>query len=198
VVGTAVSPNGRWLYATSEQGVGVPRPSSPSFTAGGYGTLSVIDVARAERSPASSVVATVVAGCSPVRVAVSPDGRDVWVTARGSDSLLAYSASRLVTDPSHALLAAVRVGEAPVGVALAADGREVVVADSNRFSVPGETANLAVIDTAAALDGRSGVVAVVRTGLFPRDLAVSPDGHTLLVTNYVSGQLEAVDLADVP
>ena len=104
VVGMAVSPDGKWLYATSEVAAGD----------GPYGTVSVIDVQRAETSPASAVVATAAAGCGTVRVAASPDGRVVWVTARESDDLLAFSASALRTEPHHALLALVRVGEAPV------------------------------------------------------------------------------------
>jgi DNA-binding beta-propeller fold protein YncE len=75
----------------------------------------VISVAEAERDPARAVRATVPAGCSPVRVVVSADGRTVWVTARESDDLLAFSAGSLLNDPSHALLAVVPVGEAPVG-----------------------------------------------------------------------------------
>lgn len=113
-VGLAVSPDGRWLYATSELAA-----SAQAHVGGpGPGTLSVINLHRAETDPAASVVATVTAGCSPVRVVTSADGRVIWVTARGSDRLLAFSASRLHTDPARALLASVEVGEAPVGLAL--------------------------------------------------------------------------------
>jgi len=52
----------------------------------------------------------VAAGCQPVRVAVSPDGRTVWVTALQSDALLGFSAAGLLGDPSRALQAVVRVG----------------------------------------------------------------------------------------
>ena len=37
----------------------------------------------------------------------------------------------------------------------------------------------------------------VRAGLFPRDMTLAPDG-TLLVSNFDSGQVEAVDMATVP
>jgi DNA-binding beta-propeller fold protein YncE len=111
-VGLAVSPDGRWLYGTSEgKGPGTD-----------VGTLSVISVPMAESDPVASLVARVTAGCEPVRVITSADGSVVWVTARASDALLAFSAGRLRTDPTHALLADVRVGEAPVGLALAKRG----------------------------------------------------------------------------
>jgi hypothetical protein len=50
------------------------------------GTLTVINLRRADIDPAGSVVSTVVAGCGPVRVSTSADGRVVWVTARVSDA----------------------------------------------------------------------------------------------------------------
>jgi len=89
-VGLAVSPDGRWLYATSEVACGGAR--------GGLGSLSVISVPRAATDPAHAVVSTVAAGCQPVRVITSASGQVVWVTARGSNALLGFSAGRLRTD----------------------------------------------------------------------------------------------------
>jgi DNA-binding beta-propeller fold protein YncE len=186
-VGVAVSPDGRWLYATSE--------SSATMT---QGTLSVISLAKAERDPAHAVVATVGAHCSPVRVVVSSDGNVVWVTARESDQLLAFSAGKLRTDPKHALLAAVRVGESPVGLALTGGGRDVVVADSNRFGAPGARAKLTVVSAAAALAHRPAVLGTIRAGSFPREMALEPNGLTLLVGNFASDQLEAVAAGNLP
>jgi DNA-binding beta-propeller fold protein YncE len=133
------------------------------------------------------------AGCQPVRVITSADGTEIWVTARASDDLLCFSAARLASDPARALVSAVRVGEAPVGLAAVRGGSVVVVADSNRFGARGAEADLDVVSVAAALSGGPAVVGHVRSGLFPRDMTVAPDG-TLLVSNFSSGQLEAVVL----
>lgn len=191
VVGMAVSPDGDWLYATSEIASGsTTRPA-------GHGTLSVIDLHRAIVHPATSVMATVPAGCDPVRVVTSADGGQVWVTARESDALLCFDAARLRHDPAHALLAVVRVGAAPVGLALVRGGTLVVVADSDRFSRNG-AADLAIVDVRAALAGRPAVLGRVRAGKFPRDMAATPDGSSLLVTNYASRQLETVAVASLP
>jgi DNA-binding beta-propeller fold protein YncE len=133
-----------------------------------------------------------------VRVVVSSDGSVVWVTARASDTLLAFSASRLRSRPAHALLAAVRVGEAPVGLALVNGGSRIVVADSDRFDVQGKTATLAVVSVPKALAGRPALLGYLPAGQFPRDMAVVPGGRTLLVGNYISGQLESVNLAHLP
>ena len=144
------------------------------------------------------MVATVDAGCSPVRVITSPDGRVVWVTARGSDRLLGFSAARLLTDPGHALIASVEVGEAPVGLALVDGGSRIVVADSNRFSArrASPASSLAVVRRVAL--AQPALLGYLPAGGFPREMALEPDGRTLLVTNFSSGQLEAVGVADLP
>jgi DNA-binding beta-propeller fold protein YncE len=187
VVGLAVSPDGRWLYATSELAANARGQVAT-------GTLSVISIPMAGSDPAHSVVANVPAQCSPVRVAVSPDGQTVWVTARGSDDLLAFSATKLRNDPTHALTAAIRVGAAPVGLALADSGRLVVVADSNRFNQPGAHTDLSVVDAADALEGRPAVIGTIPAGGFPREMSLEGSGTTLLVSNFTSDQLEAVQL----
>jgi len=190
-VGLAVSPDGRWLYATSEVAAG-------GSASGGQGTLSVISLDRAETDPAASVVSTVDAGCSPVRVITSADGGVVWVTARESDRLLGFAAARLRTDPARSLIASVEVGEAPVGLALADGGTRIVVADSNRFDAPNAASSLAVVSVPAALAGQPGLTGYLPAGGFPRQMALEPDGETLLVTNFSSQQLEAVSVADLP
>jgi DNA-binding beta-propeller fold protein YncE len=190
-VGLAVSPNGRWLYSTSEVG----RPGTRGGGSGEVGSLSVISISSAEHDPAKSVVASTSAGCNPVRVVVSSNGRNVWVTARASDDLLAFSASRLVADAKQAELASVRVGEAPVGLALVDHDTRVIVADSNRFDAPGSHSELTVVSTKSALAHRPAIIGTVRAGLFPREMALEPAGTVLLVGNFGSGTLESLHVA---
>jgi DNA-binding beta-propeller fold protein YncE len=187
-VGLAVSPDGRWLYSTSEL--------ANSHTE--VGTLNVISVRRAESDPPTSVVATAPAGCNPVRVVTSAGGSVIWVTARASDALLAFSAAKLRTDRGHSLLADVEVGEAPVGLALARDDSLVVVADSDRFGAPGHAASLAVVSVADALASRPALVGYLPAGQFPRDMAAGQGGSTVLVANFSSDQLEVVNAAALP
>ena len=181
-VGLAPSPDGRWLYVTSEL-------ASPTAD---HGVLSVIDLDR------GSVIATVAAGCSPVRVAISPDGAVVWVAARESNAVMAFSAGALVSDPEHALLATVPVGQAPVGLAVLAAGEHIVVADSNRFLVAGSRSDLSIIDAKAALRGDPAILGTIPTGDFPRGLSVAADGRTLLVANFNSKTIQSIDLGGVP
>jgi DNA-binding beta-propeller fold protein YncE len=190
-VGLAVSPDGRWIYAASESAQG-------AATAQAAGTVTVIGLRQAEIKPSDAVAGTVSAGCSPVRVVTSADGKVVWVTARGSDAVLAFSAAALRTDPGHALLARVQVGEAPVGLALSGDGQRLVVADSDRFSAKGATANLAVVNVRAALAGRPALLGLIPAGAFPREMTVIPRTDTLLVTDYLAERVQAVNLATAP
>ena len=193
-VGMAISPDGRWLYATSELASAHPRPRQAT----GQGTVQVMSLSRAETSPATAVLARVPAGCGPVRLAVSGSGQVIWVTARESDAVVAFSAARLRTDPGRALLAWQRVGEAPVGLALVGNGTRLVVADSNRFNAAGRQASLAVVSTAAVLAGRPALLGYLPAGQFPRDVFAPPGGQQVLVANYDSQRLETVWVPALP
>ena len=118
------------------------------------------------------------------------------MTARASDDLLCFSAARLVSDPAHALVTIVRVGEVPVGLAAVRGGSLIVVADSNRFGASGARSDLDVVNVAAALSGGRAVVGHIPSGSFPREMTVLQNG-TLLVSNYTSDQLEAINVASI-
>jgi DNA-binding beta-propeller fold protein YncE len=185
--GLRVSSDGKWLYVASEA-----RNASTQ-----QGTLTVLDLHKAETKPPSSVVATVNAGCAPLRVIDSANGSAVWVTASGSDEVVGFSGPKLLSDPQHAIIARVRVGAEPFGLTFINNENRIVVADSNKSAAAGAKPDLMVIDTAAALAGRPALLGVVPSGDLPRQFAVSPDGKTLLVTNSDSGQLEAINATDV-
>lgn len=201
-VGEAVSPDGHWLYLTSEARASARTPRHPlsdSRCPGDPdslpGVVQAISIAAAEHHPSSAVRVTADAGASPVRVVLSPGGKVAWVTARGSNALLGYATSRLTTGRPP-LIADVRVGSAPVGVILVDGGRLAVVADSNRFAGRGAQW-LSVVSTQAALAGRPALAGQIRAGSFPRQFALSPDGRTLYVTNFASHQLESVQVAEL-
>jgi serine/threonine protein kinase/DNA-binding beta-propeller fold protein YncE len=186
--GIALSPDGRYAYVASNL-------AAPNTAAG---VVNVIDVRKAEQRPGSALVAAVPAGCRPSRVAVSASGSQVWVTANGSNAVLGFAASRLISDPRHALVARVTVGQAPLGLIITADGRRVVVADTNRNPQPGSMSGLAVVGTQQALAGQRAVLGYLPAGATPRQFALEPDGHTLLVTDADSARLQTFNLADLP
>lgn len=195
VVGTALSSDGRILYATSET-------ASTNTT---QGTLSVVDVETLKTDPSKALITKVAAGCGPVRVLVSRDDQRVWVTARESNALLAFDASKLISDQSAALLASVQVGTSPVGLRFAgANERRILTANSNRFassdpSLYGNaTTGLSVVDVDAAIRGEQANLGQIPTGLFPRELAISPNGKTILVSDYGSLMIQAIDVSTLP
>ncbi|MBV9928991.1 MAG: beta-propeller fold lactonase family protein [Acidobacteria bacterium] len=199
------SPDGRWLYTTSQiapenlkwpieckpEGQD-PAKAQPRFP---QGAIIVVDVGRAAADPANSVVASVQAGCSPVRLAISPDGSRAYVTARNSNALLAFNTAKFLADTVNARVGTVPVGTSPVGVAVANGGRQVFVTNSNRFAREQNVRQtLTVIDAARVSEGAAAVVGTVPAGIFPREFGRAPDGQTLFVANYLSSELEVIDL----
>ena len=207
-VSLAFSHDQRYLFVTSEASPpnlrwpAVCAPETPSHRLGSTedaeGAVQVVDVAKARTEPAGAVVSTVPAGCSPVRVAVSPDGEVVYATARGSNSLLAFNAAKLVSDPEHARIEMVPVGPAPVGLAVAEGGSKVVVTNSNRFAGFKHAQYLTVVDAARISEGQAAALGTIPAGVFPRDICVSADGRTIFVTNFLSDTLMLLDLDRIP
>jgi len=202
-VGLALSSNDEYLFITSEV---LPKLHSSATCrsegqkGGTYepdGALEVVSIARLQPKPEKAIVGAVTAGCSPVRTALSERGDRLYVTARASDALLVFDPAALVSDPAHALLATVPVGNAPVGVALLDQGRRVVVANSGRFGGAGGR-DLTVVDASRVDQGGDAVVGTVAVGHFPRELHVTDDGKTLLVTDFDSDQIELLSIDQLP
>ena len=148
--------------------------------------------------PAGVVLKKISAGCGPDRVAVSGDGRTVWVSVGGGNAVVAFSAAKLLSDPAHALLARVAVGQRPLGLVLVNRGAHLIVADSNRDNAPGSGAGLAVIDVQQALHRQPALTGFLRTGSTPRQFALEPGGGTLLVVDTGSGQVQAMKIGRLP
>jgi DNA-binding beta-propeller fold protein YncE len=199
------SPDERYLYTTSEaaaEGWGWPvactaENSGSDVLKNPEGAVVVVDVTRAKTDPTNSVIAKIPAGCSAVRLVISPKGDRAYVTARNSNALLAFDTAKFISDAAHARIGTVPVGVAPVGVAVVNHGTQVVVTNSNRFG--GRGANdkqyLTVIDAAKVTSGAGAVLGTIPAGGFPRELRVTSDGRTLLLTNFASSSLEIIDLA---
>lgn len=200
------SPDQKWLYTTSQIAPRSlnwpleckPEGEDPTKATPKYptGAIIVVDVARAETDPAHSVVAHIPAGCSPVRLAITPGGDRVFVTARNSNALLGFETGKLIADSSHALIGSVPVGTSPVGVAVVNDGKLVIITNSNRFSSDQTVRQtLTVIDATKVNSGPTAIMGSIPAGVFPREFGSSPDGRTLYVANYGSKELEVIDLA---
>jgi YVTN family beta-propeller protein len=200
-VGLAVSPDDAHLFVTNEQAkAGTPgyNPNActlPAGTLGPQGTITVVDVRRAEISPSTSVVSRAYAGCVPVRMELSRTGDIGWVSARASNQLEAFSVERLLVDPAQALIATTPVGPAPVGLQLFAEGRLIAVANSNRFTpAPG---SVSIVSTKRALNHQPATQKTFNVGLFPRQWALSGDGTLLLLTEFSASRLDIFEVPDL-
>ena len=204
------SRDGRFIYITSQwapESYGWPieckreanNPTSDTTSVNPQGAIHVVDVARAIKDPARSIVANVRAGCSAVRLVVAPKGDRAYVSARNSNALLAFDVAKLRTDTLHALVGRVPVGPAPVGVAVVNSGRAVIVTNSNRFAGgAGDQQTLTVIDAAKVGSGGRAIIGAIPAGAFPREMRVTSDGRTLMLTNFGSRSISMIDLARIP
>jgi DNA-binding beta-propeller fold protein YncE len=192
-VGIELSPDGKLMYVTS-----MHKTDPKIEQVGGIGFVSVIDTQKAETDPAHAVKEKVTAGCNPVRVIISPDGKTAWVTVRESDALLGFDTAKMLSDPKHALVARVDICSNPIGETFAADHTRVVAACSDLDQNIEGKQGLAIVNTKAALEGqnRTAYTGMVLTGGLPRQFTVR--GDALMVTNYGAGQLLAIDVNDLP
>jgi DNA-binding beta-propeller fold protein YncE len=163
------------------------------------GAIHIVDAEKAKTDPANAIVGNVPAGCSAVRLVLSPSGDRAYVTARNSNMLLAFDVAKLRADPTHALIGRVPVGSSPVGIAVVNGGRQVIVTNSNRFAGSADDhQNLTVIDASRIASGAGAIIGSIPAGAFPREMRVTSDGRTLILTNFGSRTIEMIDLARIP
>ena len=186
-LGIAASPDDRWLYEVSES---AQRTSGPS-----RGALDVINLKTAVTDPARSVIASTAVPCAPVRLALSPAGTTVWVTAKNANALLGFSAPALRTHPALALVSVTRVGAQPLGVGVTDAGRKVLVADSNLSHSPKARSGVSVIDIASP--GTPKLLGTIPTGKLADAISVRST-NLALVTSSDSNQLDTLDLSRLP
>jgi YVTN family beta-propeller protein len=164
--------------------VAAPTPAPPTGAALPSPAAVIVPKTTVSRLPLTqrvasvsrpAVVGTIRVGAVPQGLAVSPDGRTVFVANQGSRILsVVDAASRRVTP--------VPLRNKPRFVATSRDGRLVFVSmyeDDNRTG-----SGVAVVDAA-----RRKVVRYLATGLQPYTLSVAPDGK-LWVPIHSEGRLE--------
>lgn len=123
-------------------------------------------------------------------LAVSADGRRLWVSGGGSDRILAYDidiATGVITaSPARTIEIVAMRGRAYVsGLALRGSGAELVALHMFEHALVRYDAN-----TGAEL-GRIGL----EDGSTPYDLVITPDGATAFVSLWAASQVVPVDLA---
>ena len=113
---------------------------------------------------------------SPYNMAVSPDGKDLYVVARDADQLLRIDAS------TGKVTKRIGVGQKPHSVLISNDGKYAYV--SNQWSD-----NVSVVDLHT-----NKTDTLLATGNGPSGLAFSNDGKSLYAVNSFSSSLSVIDL----
>lgn len=179
----------------------------------GSGSLSVLDLVKGEK------ITDVDTGAGSEGVAVSPDGREIWVTARQADELVIVDATSLSVVKRIAMpgmpIRVVFARDGDMAYVTCARGGEVVAIDAvthtvrarHRIDLPlasGAAArplyaklssgSVAPVGIVAALDGRSIYVSATMA-----DAVVQLDAKTLQVlrTILVAGEPDGAGITDV-
>ena len=168
------------------------------------GLLTIIDVGKATRGDGQgSILVSIAAGCSPVRVVETANGKYIWVATRGLNlnlpgtqpgpgpgtsgyQVLVFDVSKLLSKSLNEVNDALvgfgdSGGTAPVGLALFDNDRMLAVANSNRFfsklPQPAGDTNVAILDVTKPQSPT--VIATIpptptSADMFPRDVTLGP------------------------
>jgi 6-phosphogluconolactonase len=159
--------------------LGSPSASSSDvsqYSIGGQGQLSPL------------TPATVAAGRFPNGVAVTPDGRSVYVSNGNGDTVNQYDVDPMTGALSPKTPATVATGSQASGVAVAPDGKSAYVVAYDDKAV----FQYDVDPVSGALSPKT--PATVATGTGPGDIAVAPDGKSAYVTDASSNEVSQYDL----
>ncbi|MFZ0289304.1 MAG: beta-propeller fold lactonase family protein [Candidatus Sulfotelmatobacter sp.] len=113
---------------------------------------------------------------SPIEMALSPNGRLLYVVCQASDEL------RVVELASGKIVSTVSVGHVPRGIVLSPDGRHIYV--TNAWS-----------DTVSVIDATAlRVVRTLPTGFEPTGIVCDRSGVTLYIANRLSSDISVIDV----
>ena len=141
------------------------------------GVLAVALLAIAARpAPRQSVALTKQRYLSPIEMAMSPDGRLLYVVCQDSDEV------RVIDVASSKVIGTIPVGHMPRGVAQSPDGGQLYV--TNAWS-----------DTVSVIDTKLlKVVQTLPTGFEPSGVILDSSGTTLYVANRLSSDVSVIYL----
>jgi YVTN family beta-propeller protein len=115
---------------------------------------------------------------SPTALAVSPDGKVLYVACATANRVVCFDAS------NQTVLNSIPMPEPPMGLTLSSNGAELFVACAAPES------KVCVVDTA-----RAAIVKTITAGHTTMDPVLAPDGKTLYVCNRFNNDIGVIDLA---
>jgi YVTN family beta-propeller protein len=138
--------------------------------------FAVILLAAAAKPAAKQAGALRERYLSPIEVALSPDGRLLYVVCQDSDEV------RVVEVSTSKVITSIPVGHVPRGIALSRDGRWLYITNAWSDSV-------SVIEVASLKAAQT-----LPTGFEPTGVVVDRSGDTLYVANRLSSDISVIDL----
>jgi 6-phosphogluconolactonase (cycloisomerase 2 family) len=128
---------------------------------------------------------TVVEGGGPFDVAISPNGKSVYVTNTTDDTVSQYNVDPITGVLSPKNPSTVVSGQGPEAIAVTPDGRSAYVTNAGpsndiwQYSIDPATGTLSPKNPARIVPG-----------VTPADVAVTPDGRTAYVSTFFDGILQ--------
>ncbi len=171
----AVSPDGNSVYVTNGGSTGADGVSQ--YTVGTDGALTPM-----------ATTPTVAAGNGPEGIAVSPDGKSVYVTNLGATGPGGVSQYTVGTDGALKPMATptVTTGSGPFGIAVAPSGESVYVANQNTNGPGGGGVSQYTVGAGGALTAMA--TPTVDAGNTPAGIAVLPDQGPVAAFSATTGQ----------
>jgi YVTN family beta-propeller protein len=167
---------GDYNYSSTNEGLAI-HGSTLYFANAGNSTVAVINAKTLSPSNYNPAEKLINVGLFPQAVAVTPDGKQVWVAETGPQTSSASPAGiGVISTATDKVTATLKVSGSPSQIAFSATRAYVVT-----------SAGLSVYDTATGK-----LIGQVRGLGDPRAEALSPDGKTVYVTNTQDSELEVI------
>lgn len=152
-----ISPDGRRLYTANI-------------------ASDTVTVIALDAPPGPTAIAQIGVGKQPEGIAVSPDGRELWVGQNGDGQI------SIIDTATNKIKETIKVGQVPIRVKFTPDGKRVLVSDPPR----GE---LVVLDAATRRE-----VKRLTVGQVPVGIVVAPDGRRAFIATMQSNKIVEINL----
>jgi YVTN family beta-propeller protein len=170
---------GDYNYSSTNEGLAI-HGTTLYFADTGNSTVAVIDASKLDPSNYNPAEKLINVGLFPQALAVTPNGKQVWVADTGPQTSSSSPADiKVISTATNKITATLRVSGSPSQIAFTSTRAYVVTSQG-----------LSVYDTAT---GRQ--VGQVRGLGDPRGEALSPNGKTVYVTNTRDSELAAISTA---
>lgn len=155
-----ISPDGRRLYTANI--------ASDSVT-----------VIALDGPPGPTQIAQLSVGKQPEAIAVSPDGRELWVGQNGDGQV------SIIDTATNKLKETIKVGQVPIRVKFTPDGKRVLISDPPK----GE---LVILDAATRKE-----IKRMTVGEVPVGIVITPDGRRAFIATMQSNKIVEINLDDL-